>query len=230
VGQNKALIINLFAGPGAGKSTTAAGVFYELKLHGINCELITEYAKQVVWAENFKTLDDQLYVFAKQQHKLFTTADKVDVIITDAPLLLSLYYGKHLSDTFRKLVIETASQYNNINYFVKRVKPYNPAGRFQNEEEAKDIDAATFAFLRSNDIQFNVIDGNRNGVNKIVKSVLDTLSINDLQSKASEKPFYNLPLEERRRVMEQMLDELGSGGPDYEIRRQILEDMRDNNF
>lgn len=38
-------VINLFAGPGSGKSTTCAGVFSKLKLAGVNCEMALEYAK-----------------------------------------------------------------------------------------------------------------------------------------------------------------------------------------
>lgn len=38
----KLKVINLIAGPGAGKSTTAAGVFSRLKFNDINCELVTD--------------------------------------------------------------------------------------------------------------------------------------------------------------------------------------------
>lgn len=38
-----AIIVNLFGTPGAGKSTGAAYVFSQLKMHGINCELVTEF-------------------------------------------------------------------------------------------------------------------------------------------------------------------------------------------
>ena len=48
-----ALCVNLFGGPGIGKSTTAAGVFNLLKLHGIETELITEFAKDLVWEERY---------------------------------------------------------------------------------------------------------------------------------------------------------------------------------
>ena len=136
----KTLVINLLAGPGTGKSTIAAGVFYELKQAGINCELVTEYAKSVVWGETQKTLDDQLYVFAKQHHRMFNLINKVDVIITDSPLIFSLIYGKNMKDSFKNLVKETFNDFNNLNYYVIRKKKYNPAGRNQNEEEAIIID------------------------------------------------------------------------------------------
>ena len=48
-----AIVINLFAGPGVGKSTTAARVFAELKLKGVNCEMALEFAKDKVWEESF---------------------------------------------------------------------------------------------------------------------------------------------------------------------------------
>jgi hypothetical protein len=34
-------VINLFAGPGCGKSTLAAGIFSLLKFHGVLVELVT---------------------------------------------------------------------------------------------------------------------------------------------------------------------------------------------
>lgn len=41
-------VVNLFAGPGSGKSTTAAGIFYILKSeYNINCEYVSEYARYI---------------------------------------------------------------------------------------------------------------------------------------------------------------------------------------
>jgi len=37
--------INFLAGPGAGKSTTTAWIFSELKLRQVSVELVTEYVK-----------------------------------------------------------------------------------------------------------------------------------------------------------------------------------------
>ena len=98
------IIINLFAGPGSGKSTTCAGLFSKLKLAGINCEMVLEYAKELVWENNLETLDDQIYIFAEQLHRINRLKNKVDVIITDSPLLLSIIYGKSNSYYFRKLI------------------------------------------------------------------------------------------------------------------------------
>src|SRR3954464_5942728 len=100
------LVVNMVAGPGTGKSTTAAGVFHELKLSGVNCELVQEYAKDLVWADNLKQLGNQVYILGKQYNRLWRLQDKVDVVVTDCPLFLSVYYGQHMSDNFKELALE----------------------------------------------------------------------------------------------------------------------------
>lgn len=60
------IVVNLFGAPGAGKSTGAARIFSNLKMAGINAELVTEFAKDKVWEENKAVFNDQLYIFGKQ--------------------------------------------------------------------------------------------------------------------------------------------------------------------
>lgn len=43
------LIVNLYGGPGTGKSTGAAYIFSKLKMDGIDAEYVTEFAKDKVW-------------------------------------------------------------------------------------------------------------------------------------------------------------------------------------
>lgn len=38
--EKKTLVVNLFAGPGAGKSTGAAYIFSKLKMLGYDCEYV----------------------------------------------------------------------------------------------------------------------------------------------------------------------------------------------
>ena len=54
------ICINLTAQPGAGKSTLAAATFAKLKMLGINCELVTEFAKDKVWENNKMALSNQI--------------------------------------------------------------------------------------------------------------------------------------------------------------------------
>ena len=56
-------IINIYGGPGVGKSTGAAMIFAKMKMLGINCELVTEYAKTLTYEKRFEILqENQLYV------------------------------------------------------------------------------------------------------------------------------------------------------------------------
>lgn len=136
----KTLVVNLLGGPGAKKSTTACQLFAALKHAGINCELVTEYAKDKVWEKSTSVLDDQLYVFAKQNHRQRILVGEVDVIITDSSLLNSIIYGKDKVKGFDALVTEVYDTYNNLNVFINRVKAFNPKGRVQNEQEAIELD------------------------------------------------------------------------------------------
>lgn len=171
------LVVNLLGGPGTGKSTTAAGTFAELKLAGVNAELVTEYAKDIVWGRLTVVLEDQLYVFAKQHRRIHRLQGQVDVIVTDCPLFLSAYYGSAESEAFKTLVLEKFYAYENLNVFLQRTKPYNPAGRLQSEEKANDIDRVLRDMLDEEEIDYVAVPADRNAAHKVSRIVLDTLRI-----------------------------------------------------
>ena len=100
-------VINLFGEPGAGKSTGAAYIYSQLKMRGINVELVTEYAKDKVWEENTVVFKNQAYIFGKQFYRISRCEDKVDIIITDSPLPLSIIYNQNenLTENFDKTVM-----------------------------------------------------------------------------------------------------------------------------
>lgn len=169
------LIVNMVGGPGTGKSTTAAGVFYELKQQGVNCELVTEYAKDQVWGRTTTTLGNQIYIFGKQYHRVWRLLDQVDVVITDAPIILSLYYGDKHGLAFQQLVLETYQQMNNLTFFLEREKEYNPSGRNQTEEEAKQIDQELYELLEMYDVPYETVAANRDALITIASRVMDEL-------------------------------------------------------
>ena len=175
--MTKTLVVNLFAGPGAGKSTTAAGVFFELKTRGINCELAAEYAKDLCWEERTRTFDDQIYIFGKQYHRIFRLLGQVSVVITDSPLLLTPVYDAEKRPTLKKLVLEEHNKMWTYNVFLKRKKVFNPKGRNHNEEQSKDIDYAVADMLLETDVLFETFEGTAEGKDAIVKKILILLSM-----------------------------------------------------
>lgn len=174
--NKKTLIINFFAGPGAGKSTMAAGVFYKLKMKGVNCELITEHAKDLTWEKNWTALGNQLLTSATQIYKQERVENQVDIIVTDSPMLLGMFYwndkNKKKKNHFKKLLYEIFGEKNNLNVFIKRKKKYNPIGRNQTEKEAQEIDKQTISFLKENNLKFIKVDGTVEGTDKLVETIL----------------------------------------------------------
>lgn len=153
--DKRTTVINLIGGPGAGKSTIAAGLFYMLKVKGYSCEMALEFAKDKVWEESVKTLDDQIYIFGKQYHKIWRLNNKVDYIITDSPLLMSLYYNQIESNYFNNFIIEQFNRFNNVTFFIQRNEnTYEQIGRLQTLKEAKDIDIKLRMLLESNNIDY----------------------------------------------------------------------------
>ena len=135
-------VINLFGGPGSGKSTTAADLFALMKWNNYNVELVNEYAKELTWEKRNLILDDQLYVTAKQNSKLWRIKDQVDWAITDSPLILGQAYARpdYLPNHFCNLIHEVYNSYQNINILLVREKPYHEVGRNQTKEEAINLD------------------------------------------------------------------------------------------
>jgi adenylate kinase family enzyme len=167
------LIVNLFAGPGAGKSTLAAKIFAELKERDVNCELVVEYAKDLTWEKRHTALKVQPYVFGKQLMRIERVLNQVDCIITDSPILLSSFYaGKNYPRSFNDYVLACFNEYNNYNLFVNRKKKYNPRGRNQTEEEAKVLDNEILNFLKEKNIPLHTITtGSTSSLTRFINTI-----------------------------------------------------------
>lgn len=160
-------VINLFAGPGAGKSTTAADIFAKLKQNGYSAELVREFAKDVVWEGRHHLLDDQLFIFAEQRKRVLDLVGKVDYIVTDSPLLLSLVYCPE-DELLSQLVLREHFALDNANFFLRRVKRYVEAGRIQSEDEARQLDTDIFDMLAFNGIFAQSILGDAGAAHNIL--------------------------------------------------------------
>ena len=168
------IVINLFRAPGSGESTGAAFIFSQLKMRGINCELITEYAKDKTWEKNMEALSCQEYIFGKQSFRMKRCRDKVDVIITDNPLPLSIFYNTNpvLGEHYKNLVLDVFNTYENMNYALVRDKPYNPIGRNQTEAESDEIGDKIQFFLEDHNIPYALGLGSVEFYNFIITDVL----------------------------------------------------------
>lgn len=169
-------VINLWGGPGIGKSTTAAGLFYAMKKQQLNVELVTEYAKDAVWERRHNLFDDQIYIFAKQQRRIARLKGHgIDWVITDSPIPLGLIYTKLESygPSFPNLVMEIFGQYENFNFLLSRNWKYNPIGRNQKDEnEAVIFDQKVTSLLKSWDMLFKIVTAGESAVDYIMQDVV----------------------------------------------------------
>lgn len=177
-------IICIYGGPGSGKSTTCAGLFYKLKLARFNCEMNREYVKDWVWEDRRIKLGDQPYIFAKSARKerIYMESD-IDFIITDSPLLLTHFYGmkydrlEQESNTslimlkhHHKICQEYG--YKIDHYLLERVKPYQAKGRFQEAAEAATFDKEMEEMLTSLNIKFDKVPGDETAVDLILRKYI----------------------------------------------------------
>jgi len=175
--MSKTIVVNLLGGPGSGKSILAAEVFANLKREFIATELALEYAKDKVWEESLYTLNNQLYILGKQSHRLFRLKGKVDIIVSDSPLILTSIYDDTHSVKLKNLVLEEFNKYNNMNFFITRDdKAYESKGRLQNLEQAKIVDNRILSFMKENTIRFSEVKCYRQYSHDICKYAIEELN------------------------------------------------------
>jgi hypothetical protein len=175
------LVVNLFAGPGAGKSTMAASVFADLKRRGVCAELVTEFAKDLTWEGNQRALECQPYVFGQQLWRMQRLRDRgVEVIVTDSPLLLSTVYMPDDWDYPRRhhwaeFVIAESNTWREANFVVTRKRTFDARGRNQTEAEARMLDEIIVRTLELAGVDYGTVDGTPEGARVVVENVVHLL-------------------------------------------------------
>ena len=175
------LVVNLFGAPGAGKSTGAAYVFSKLKMAGVNAELVTEFAKDKVWEDSYSAFRNQTYIFGEQYFRISRLENKVDVVVTDSPLLLSSFYNKNdmIYEELDALVDKVFKSYVNLNVFIDRTKGYNPVGRLHTESESNKLTDDLKVFLKRHNVCCTHYTGTQEGYDELTSDILTLLRIGE---------------------------------------------------
>lgn len=155
--------INLYAGPGSGKSTTSAWLFAELKKLGYSIELVSEYVKSWAIAKRNVIGFDQVYLMGKQlNYEYRFLAHGIQHIVTDSPVLLSACYTRSyfndlkIADHMEAIISEYESRHPSLNIFLDRAgKEYRNEGRYQTEDEAKHMDRIILDTLDRNGLNYS---------------------------------------------------------------------------
>lgn len=167
-------VINLWASPSSGKSTTSLGLVYMMKLAGYSVEYVDEYAKQLVWErrhpDDFK---NQINIANHQHNKLHDLSKhNVDYVVCDSPLLMTLLYmPENYFKAFPDLIFEMNDQYENVHILLERNFPYVQEGRLQNEMESAKIHENIKDFLFEYEINHLHLESNKKTAKKIFKKL-----------------------------------------------------------
>jgi ABC-type oligopeptide transport system ATPase subunit len=157
-------VINLYGGPGSGKSTTAAGLFSLMKIEGQRVELVTEFARDEINSGNAHRLQNQDWIFAHQHHRIERLKDNgLDYVITDSPLLLMLVYAENVwidkpyLNSFKQFVYDVDQTYTSYNFFMQRADQSeseleDDLGRIHTLEQSKKIDNQILTMLKYHNI------------------------------------------------------------------------------
>lgn len=170
-------VINMFGAAGSGKSTNSAGLAYELKKDGFKVELVTEFAKELCITKSEHLLENQIWVFGNQYHKMKYLSNDLDFIITDSPIMLSAWYGKKYNYQFESLyplIKEVHNSFDNINIFLERAHSWDPYARVQSEEESNQDSTDLQNFLKENQISFEIFQTGRYLPAILKKYILDS--------------------------------------------------------
>lgn len=165
-------VINIIGGPGCDKSLFSAAIILHLSLRHKTVEMIPDYAKSLVWQKDFEALKNQ-YQIAQRQFQMIELMDgQVQYLVTECSLPQVLYYNGHYPDNIcdvaktRLKILEWYKRHNNVNVLVERGdKKYVHTGRFQDEDEARQIDRALKQTLTYEGMHFTALPPDIDAIN-----------------------------------------------------------------
>jgi hypothetical protein len=154
-------VINIIGGPGCDKSLFTSAIILYLNLHNKSVELIPDFAKTLVWQKDYEALKNQYHI-AQQQFRMLELLDgQVQYLVTECSLPQVLYYNAHHPDNIcdiaktRTQILAWYKQHNNVNILAERgEKKYVHTGRFQDENQAREIDRGLRELLRHEGLSF----------------------------------------------------------------------------
>jgi hypothetical protein len=172
-------VINIIGGPGCDKSLVTSAIIVYLKLREMTIEVIPDFAKSLVWQQNFEVLKNQ-YFIAQRQYEMLTLLDgQVKFLVTECSLPQVLYYNENYLDNIcdiektRKQILEWYNQCNNINIFVERGdRKYIRTGRFQDEEQARAIDRGMLELMNREKLPFTVLASDVMAINAFAATLV----------------------------------------------------------
>jgi hypothetical protein len=147
-------VINVIGGPGSDKSFFSAALVLYFHQHHKTVKTIPAFTKALVWQQNFEVLRNQYFIAQRQFEMLNLFDGQVQFLITESSLPQVLFYNETYAQNIcdvgntRAQILEWHRMYDNINVLVQRGdKKYLRTGRFQEEDQALEIDRGLRALM-----------------------------------------------------------------------------------
>jgi hypothetical protein len=172
-------VVNVIGGPGCDKSLITSAIIVFLKLREKTIEVIPDFAKSLVWQQNFEVLKNQYFIAQRQFEMLSLLDGQVQFLVTECSLPQVLFYNENYLDNIcdiektRKQILEWYNQCNNINIFVERGdRKYIRTGRFQDEEQARNVDRGMRELLDREALPYTVLPSDVTAVNAFASTLI----------------------------------------------------------
>lgn len=181
------ILIELIAGPAAGKTTTALGLTNLLKFYfseylrsDLTVEYVSEYAKEVALEYQdacipyHNKIRNQALLFGIQLERLLQLKDKANFIVNDSALILCAHYApKEYYDekSLMTLIQNNYKHFDNVIYiYIERDEKIKhlKLGRLESLTTSKNIDKNLISLLNRYNIHPFIVKGNISAPFKII--------------------------------------------------------------
>lgn len=181
------ILIELIAGPAAGKTTTALGLTNLLKFYfseylrsDLTVEYVSEYAKEVALEYQdacipyHNKIRNQALLFGIQLERLLQLKDKANFIVNDSSLMLCAHYApKDYYDekSLVNLISSNYSQFDKVfHIYIQRDEKIKhlKLGRLENLQKSIEIDNNLTNMMKKYEIYPYIVKGNISAPFKII--------------------------------------------------------------
>ena len=240
------VVVNVFGGPGSGKTTAALEVAEKLKKAGYVVEYAPEYAKELVWdlhdpraTETQRVRAEMLLdgsyasqcaLYEEQLRRVRRCIGQCDFVVTDSPPLMGSSYLKERyqaqREDFETRALRDFNGMTSFNMVVRRSGDYEQAGRIHDRFEAARIDAAVERFLVDHEIYFGTYE--RSQVDRSIENMRKT----HRRLTAHRADVAALKAASAARVNRETAPAAGAGvsGEGAQARREGEDDMADESY
>lgn len=204
--MKRTIVVNLIAPPNSEKTKTATLLYEELLKRGVTCGLANQNRENQEFAR-YSSVKDEIYLFSKQFHQMFRLHGNVEVIVTDKPLMLSLYYnhkfGQGYYNRLNDLILEQHGNFYNMNFYLDNGFPSHEYDMSKKElmemdEELKDI-------LKLYNIDYTVITDSTKRVQEMANLIF--AEVEDYRASEAYKIMAERKIEEQLKIGEEYYEQ-----------------------